>query len=64
MIKAQVEYRFGWGLPMGFTKVPDPPGWGIMLDPVYVEPLGPLPSEAARWRGYFTFMLRHGWFTY
>ncbi|HET8948306.1 MAG TPA: lipid A-modifier LpxR family protein [Candidatus Polarisedimenticolia bacterium] len=62
--RAQVEYRFGWGLPMGFTKVPDPAGWGIMLDPIYVNPVAPLPSEAARWRAYFTIMLRQSWFAY
>jgi hypothetical protein len=28
-----LEGRFGWGLPQGFTKLPDPPGYGIMLDP-------------------------------
>ena len=55
---AQVEYRFGWGLPMGFTKTPDPLPWGIMLDPVYVVATGELPSEAKRWRAYFTVMGR------
>jgi lipid A 3-O-deacylase len=57
-IMAEFEYRFGWGLPMGFTKTPDPPGWGIMLDPVYVDAVAPLPSEARRWRAYFTLMGR------
>ena len=47
-MEVEVEYRFGWGLPMGFTKVPDPAGWGMAIDPVYVNPVGPLPSEAAR----------------
>ena len=28
-----LEGRFGWGLPMGFAQLPDPPGYGIMLDP-------------------------------
>src|SRR3989442_1396616 len=50
LIWGQVEYRFGWGLPMGFTKAPDPPGWGIMLDPVYVDPATPVPSRTRAWR--------------
>jgi len=25
--------RWGWGLPTGFTHIPDPPGRGIMLNP-------------------------------
>ncbi|MBZ0111446.1 MAG: lipid A deacylase LpxR family protein [Thermoanaerobaculia bacterium] len=33
----QIEARFGWGLPMGFTHLPDPPGIGIALDPVYAD---------------------------
>jgi hypothetical protein len=28
-----IEGRFGWGLPRGFTHTSDPPGFGIMLDP-------------------------------
>ncbi|HEV8200100.1 MAG TPA: lipid A deacylase LpxR family protein [Candidatus Polarisedimenticolia bacterium] len=61
---AQVEYRFGWGLPMGFTKTPDPIGLGVMLDPVYAPPGGPLPSEARRWRTYFTLMGRYAYIWY
>ena len=57
-IGGELEYRFGWGLPMGFTKTPDPLPWGIMLDPVYVVATGELPSEAKRWRAYFTVMGR------
>ena len=49
----QIEYRFGWGLPMGFTAAPDPAGLGIMLDPVYVDPAGPPPAEN-RWRSSFS----------
>ncbi|HKQ98163.1 MAG TPA: lipid A-modifier LpxR family protein [Candidatus Polarisedimenticolia bacterium] len=53
----QVEYRFGWGLPMGFTGAPDPAGLGIMLDPIYVDPAGPRPARN-RWRSYFTLVGR------
>lgn len=28
-----LEGRLGWGLPLGFTQLPDPAGYGIMLDP-------------------------------
>ena len=58
LIWGQVEYRFGWGLPLGFTKAPDPPGWGIMLDPVYVDPATPPPSRTRAWRAYFSLMGR------
>lgn len=51
--QAQFEYRFGWGLPMGFTKAPDPLGLGIMLDPVWFDPTVPLP-DLKPWRFYFT----------
>ncbi len=27
-----LEARWGWGLPTGFTNIPDPPGRGVMLD--------------------------------
>ena len=57
-IQAQIEYRFGWGLPMGFAKTPDPPGWGVMLDPIYADPVAPLPSRARAFRLYFTLMAR------
>src|SRR5262245_24270664 len=57
-LMGEFEYRFGWGLPMGFTKTPDPIGWGIMLDPIYVNPVGPLPSDPKLWRTYFTVMGR------
>src|SRR6267378_999274 len=58
LIWGQVEYRFGLGLPLGFTKAPDPPGWGIMLDPVYVDPATPPPSRTGAWRAYFSLMGR------
>ncbi|HYV19823.1 MAG TPA: lipid A deacylase LpxR family protein [Verrucomicrobiae bacterium] len=60
----EFEYRLGWGLPMGFTKTPDPPGFGMMLDPVYVPAVGPLPGIPAAWRNYFTLMGRVAYFTY
>jgi hypothetical protein len=63
-IQAQVEYRLGWGLPMGFTKVPDPPGWGVMLDPIYIDAVAPLPSGARAWRAYFTLFVRSARFGY
>jgi len=60
----ELEYRFGWGLPMGFTKTPDPPGFGLMLDPVYVDAVAPLPGVVHAWRNYFTLMGRLSYFTY
>jgi hypothetical protein len=57
-IGGELEYRFGWGLPMGFTKTPDPLPLGIMVDPVYVIATGELPSEPNWWRAYFTVMGR------
>jgi hypothetical protein len=33
-----LEGRFGWGLPKGFSQLPDPPGYGIMLDPEKGDP--------------------------
>lgn len=56
-ITGQFEYRFGWGVPQGFTKAPDPAGIGIMLDPVYFDPLGGTPIVSP-WRSYFTFVGR------
>jgi hypothetical protein len=32
VIDFQLELRFGWNLPPGFTNIPDPPGRGIMID--------------------------------
>ena len=31
--RVSLEWRFGWGLPEGFTHTADPPGYGIMLNP-------------------------------
>jgi hypothetical protein len=62
-LSGQVEYRFGWGLPMGFTKAPDPLGIGIMLDPIYVDPKASLP-DVNPWRNYFTLVARAVYITY
>jgi len=35
--QAQLELRFGRGVPRGFAHVPDPPGIGVAADPVYVD---------------------------
>jgi hypothetical protein len=56
-IWGQVEYRFGWGMPQGFTKTAEPAGFGMMLDPVYFDPAGP-PPELYRWRNYVTLVGR------
>lgn len=56
-LSGQFEYRFGWGLPMCFTKAPDPLGIGIMLDPIYIEPAPRFP-EVRAWRTYFTLVGR------
>lgn len=53
---AQVEFRFGWGMPMGFTHIPDPPARGISLDPVF-DP-GCRSSRHGPWRGYFSAVVR------
>jgi hypothetical protein len=57
-VGGQIEYRLGWGMPMGFTRSPDPPEYGIMLDPIYVDPVAPLPAETRAWRTYFTLVGR------
>lgn len=54
---AEVEWRFGWGLPMGFTHIPDPPGLGIALDPLHVDHKAP-SDERPRWRGYGSLVVR------
>ena len=38
-LKGEVEVRFGWGLPMGFTKIPDPPGIGMVSSTAYSSKL-------------------------
>lgn len=54
---AWVEYRFGWDVPRGFAKFPDPPALGIALDPVYLDPQGPQTVRRS-WRPYFTLAAR------
>ncbi|HET8945500.1 MAG TPA: lipid A deacylase LpxR family protein [Candidatus Polarisedimenticolia bacterium] len=62
-LTAKIEYRFGWGLPMGFTKIPDPPGVGMMLDPVYLVP-GESLDGVDGWRFYFNVVGRYAWIAY
>ena len=62
-LSAQAEFRFGWGLPMGFTKLPDPPGIGMVVEPVYADPEQPL-KDLKRWRTYFNLVGRRSWFAY
>jgi lipid A 3-O-deacylase len=62
-LSAHLEFRFGWGVPMGFTKIPDPPGVGMVLDPLYADPEQPLP-ELNRWRIYFNLVGRYSWIGY
>ena len=62
-LTGEVEFRFGWGLPMGFTKIPDPPGIGMVLDPVYFDPDQPL-TGLYRWRFYFNVVARYNWIGY
>lgn len=57
-LQAQVEYRFGWGLPMGFTKIPDPAGIGMVGEPVYFDPNEPLVN-LYHWRYYFNVVARY-----
>lgn len=56
-VDAQLEYRLGWGLPMGFTHIPDPPPRGVALDPVY-HPAGAPATPKGAWRGYLSVVLR------
>jgi len=50
--EARIEYRFGWGVPQGFTKLADPPPLGVALDPVYLDP-GDSGAAFDKWRAYF-----------
>lgn len=54
---AQLEYRFGFGMPMGFTHIPDPPGMGVVLDPWY-SPRDQPPGRSISWRSYASVVLR------
>lgn len=59
--RAQVEFRFGPSLPMGFTHVPDAPGLGIALDPLYP---GSAPSQIRSWKAYASVVVRSTYFAY
>jgi hypothetical protein len=61
LVRGDLEFRFGWGVPMGFTKIPDFAPLGLTLDPVYLDPGRPLP-DLKRWRGYFNVVARLTWF--
>ena len=54
---AQIEYRLGWGLPMGFTHIPDPAPRGVVLDPLY-HPVGAPATPKGAWRGYLSVVVR------
>jgi hypothetical protein len=60
-IGGQVEYRLGWGMPMGFTHVPDQP-IGIALDPVYFDPLAPPPPRV--WQVWLSLVGRASYISY
>jgi lipid A 3-O-deacylase len=55
--EAWLEYRFGWDLPPGFTKLADPPAIGVALDPVYLAPDRPAIVQRT-WRPYFNIVAR------
>lgn len=58
--EAQLELRFGWGLPMGFTHIPDPVGRGIMMDPAYLRPGDTAALDRTRF--YFSLVPRFTYF--
>ena len=59
-VRVDLQMRFGWGMPMGFTKVPDPPGIGITLDPIYFDPSQP-PPATNRWSVSFNVVARYAY---
>src|SRR5262245_11166701 len=61
LARADLEFRFGWGLPMGFTKIPDFPPLGVITDPVYFDPLRPV-TNLTGWRAYFNLVARLSWY--
>jgi len=61
LVRGDMEFRFGWGLPMGFTKIPDFAPLGVVTDPVYFDPLKPL-QDLNHWRFYFNLVARLAWF--
>ena len=62
-LTVQAELRFGWGMSMGFSKIPDPPGLGTVVEPVYFVP-GQTPADLKRWRTYFNLVGRRTWYDY
>jgi len=62
LVRADLAFRFGWGLPMGFTKIPDFPPLGVVTDPVYFDPLRPPPPDLYHWRAYFNLVARLAWY--
>ena len=46
-------------MPQGFTKVPNPPGVGLVVDPVYFNPSQPAP-DTAHWSYVFNLVARFG----
>jgi hypothetical protein len=54
---AQIDWRLGCGLPMGFTHIPDPVPRGVALDPVY-HSIGAPVAHRSGWRGYLSVVLR------
>jgi hypothetical protein len=60
LVRGEVEFRFGWGLTMGFTKIPDFAPLGVVTDPVYFDPLQPL-RDVDHWRAYFNLIARLAW---
>jgi lipid A 3-O-deacylase len=54
---ATIEARWGWGLPTGFTNIPDMPGRGVMMDS---SPPRPLKGASL----YFTLVTRGSWLGY
>jgi len=55
--EAWLEYRFGWNVPQGFTKLADPPALGVAVDPVFVAADGP-PLIQRAWWPYFSVVAR------
>ncbi len=54
---AWIEYRFGWGIPQGFTELADTPALGVTLDPVYFDPSRASPVRRT-WKPYFNLVAR------
>jgi hypothetical protein len=61
LARGGIEFRFGWGLPMGFTKIPDFAPLGVVTDPIYFDPQQPV-QDLSRWRFYFNLNARFTWF--